>query len=254
MKMVNKLVVCLVIMLALILQSCANSSRNVYEKNVTQRTLFKAKYGAKAVDSVMQVVEKVVAPFEEQYQVSIEDQIKLIQAKADASNFMMTKDSILAPSSEAQYAMSWMGALLLRSIDNSTQETIAMIKAHGDAELARARAQAIEYLTPIIEKIYATMQEENGGAPPSIEQIGIEFVKQIPFVATIGGMYALGAKGIEAATAKISGTFTNSSVATGKGAQSAAGASRTGGSSGDNLTEIAGEEATEEAATEAVIE
>jgi len=73
-----------------------------------------------------------------------------------------------------------------------------MIEQQGKAEIMRARAQAINYMVPMIESIYAQHMNDFG-TPMSSNEVWAKLVGNIPFVATVTGMYALGAAGVDAA-------------------------------------------------------
>lgn len=83
--------------------------------------------------------------------------------------------------------------------------------------IAQQRNEAIKFLIPVIRDIYR-QQQLDLKAPPTAADVALAFVKQIPFMATVAGMYGLGAKGLEAAGDSISasvysgGAFSNKGV------------------------------------------
>jgi len=80
------------------------------------------------------------------------------------------------------------------------------IEATSRVELARARSEAIRYLQPIIAAIYQE-QSEKIGTPTTMNDIGMKFMEQLPFLSTVAGMYGLGEAGISAAGDKLTATF-----------------------------------------------
>ena len=128
-----------------------------------------------ATADVMHVIEKVLAPFEEQAK---------IQQEKDGVVLFGNRTKIPAGDNYAMFLMA---------------ETMGkMIEWQGRAEIMRARAQAIQYLTPIIQSIYSQHMSDFG-TPMTTNEVYAKLVGQIPFVATIGGMYALGREGIKQA-------------------------------------------------------
>lgn len=187
-----------------------------YASNMKAReniALYENKYNSSALKTITDVIKEIIRPFDEQKEAVIEDTIADIKASLN-SDYQETFKRI--PTNDSQYALSWMGTAIMRMSDNASAIAIVTAKEHGRAEMARARSEAIKYLEPIVKAIYDKHTEEFG-TPPTAIQLGMALVQQVPFVATVGGMYGLGVAGIDAATAKLTGTFNGSPVNTAKG-------------------------------------
>lgn len=222
------LIVCLT---TLILSGCGKSN---YQSNMDARSkqkLYSEKYKSQSTGTIMKVITNILNPIEKQAVGDIKNQIELQKLKnADKIN-MYSQSGILMPKNENEYAMAWMGTALVRMADNDLKETVQLIKSHGEAEIARARAEAIRYLTPLVKAIYNDL-EKDMGTPPTWADVGVALINQVPFVATVAGMYGLGVKGIENAGIEIAGTFTDSSIAT-DGSVAGAGNARSSRSGAD---------------------
>ena len=86
---------------------------------------------------------------------------------------------------------------------NSTGEVFAFLSDYRKPEIVRE-------LVPMIEKIY-TQQQLDMEAPVTSGAVAMAFVKQIPFMATVAGMYGLGLAGVENAGDTINATVSNGS-------------------------------------------
>lgn len=160
-----------------------------------------------AAADVMEVIKQILIPFEDEWK---KDQVgsqplsgtDLIPRAPHVTNGQPVVVEVKM--SESMQAMNLMANVMGKMIDN-----------HGQAELMRARAQAIQYITPIIEAIYSQHMDDFG-TPMSTNEVVNNFVNQLPFLATVGGMYALGAKGIDNAGQEITnnasgGSYINNS-------------------------------------------
>ncbi len=184
-----------------------------------------------AVGELVKIINAVVKPFEEEYvaqTLGVPSENVTVATDENGLPYIAATKVKENPTTDMQYALFTMKGMFDALMEYQHRETMARIKL----DLARIRVEAIRYLQPIIEKIYDQHLVDNN-KPPSTNDVLIALVKQIPFVATVGGMYGLGVAGIEAAGNKISGTFTNSSVATDKAA-SASGFGRA--NTGDNAS------------------
>ena len=156
-----------------------------------------------AVQDIMEVVNRILNPFEEEYKRQIELKPEVV----------VIGGSYKKPSGD-NYAMFLFAETMGK-----------MIEQQGKADIMRARAQAIQYMIPIIEGIYA-QNLMDFGTPMSTNDVLGKLVAQVPFLATVGGMYALGAKGIDAAGDTISAV---DSVVNNGGVQASEGATAVGG-------------------------
>ena len=156
-----------------------------------------------AVQDIMEVVNRILNPFEEEYKRQIELKPEVV----------VIGGSYKKPSGD-NYAMFLCAETMGK-----------MIEQQGKADIMRARAQAIQYMIPIIEGIYA-QNLMDFGTPMSTNDVLGKLVAQVPFLATVGGMYALGAKGIDAAGDTISAV---DSVVNNGGVQASEGATAVGG-------------------------
>ena len=89
------------------------------------------------------------------------------------------------------------------TVYNNTGEIFAFMADYRKPDVIRE-------LVPMIEKIY-TQQQLEMEAPVTSGAVALAFVKQIPFMATVAGMYGLGVSGIENAGDTISATVSNGS-------------------------------------------
>jgi hypothetical protein len=95
------------------------------------------------------------------------------------------------------------GQVVKETIYSNTGEVFAFMTEYRRPEIIRE-------LVPMIEHIYKQQQLEME-APVTSGEVALAFVNQIPFMATVGGMYALGAAGLDAAGDNISATVSNGS-------------------------------------------
>ena len=157
-----------------------------------------------AVQDVMAVVAKILNPFEEQARIQAQDQF-------NEQPMTVLKSSGTKTPVGDNYAM-YLFAITMGK----------MIEQQGQAEIMRARAQAINFMVPIIQAIYAQNMADFG-TPMSTNEVWAKLVGNIPFVATVGGMYALGAKGIDAAGDTITATLSEGSTFNNRGTQATGG-------------------------------
>ena len=157
-----------------------------------------------AAHDVMAVVAKILNPFEEQARMQAQEKFNEGQ-----DVIVLGSTNTKTPSGD-NYAMFLFAEVMGK-----------MIEQQGKAEIMRARAQAINYMVPMIEAIYSQHMADFG-TPMSTNAVLAKLVDQIPFVATVGGMYGLGVSGIDAAGDTIAATLSdgstfnsNSSVASG---------------------------------------
>ncbi|RKZ98623.1 MAG: hypothetical protein DRQ46_01595 [Gammaproteobacteria bacterium] len=191
-----------VLLALLVLAGCARE----YESNMQARKEIawsQATNQRMAVQDVMAVVAKILNPFEEQ---------AIIQAQQ-----RFNEQPVVLGSSNAKTPVGDNYAMYLFA------ETMGkMIEQQGQAEIMRARAQAINFMVPIIQAIYAQNMADFG-TPMSSNDVWAKLVGNIPFVATVGGMYALGAKGIDAAGDTITATLSEGSTLNNRGSQATGG-------------------------------
>ena len=95
------------------------------------------------------------------------------------------------------------GQTVTETVYNTTGEVFAFMTEYRKPDIIRE-------LVPMIQSIY-TQQQLEMDAPVTSGAVAMAFVKQIPFMATVGGMYALGAAGLDAAGDTISATVTGGS-------------------------------------------
>ncbi len=157
-----------------------------------------------AVQDVMAVVAKILNPFEE-------------QARIQAQQRFNEQPGIVLGSSNAKTPVGDNYAMYLFATTMGK-----MIEQQGQAEIMRARAQAINFMVPIIQAIYAQNMADFG-TPMASNDVWAKLVGNIPFVATVGGMYALGAKGIDAAGDTITATLSEGSTLNNRGSQATGG-------------------------------
>ena len=163
----------LLLAIVMAISGCARE----YEANMKARenmALYQFKYQQQAVDSVMSAVKVLIKPLEIQWSYKNTDK----PICDDGSNAMLT-------------AMR------------------EMLRWHGMAELERARAQAIQYLTPIIQAIYA-QHLQNFGTPMSTNELLARVANNIPLMTTVAGMYGLGVS-----AARYAGDQVNASLESG---------------------------------------
>jgi len=139
-----------------------------------------------ATSEVMGVISKILNPIEKESKKQSEEK-SIIKLETRG-----VKSSV---SSDSAYALGLMAQVMGK-----------MVAWQGRAEIMRARAEAIRYLTPIIEAIYSQHMQDFG-TPMSTNQLLSKLFDQIPFVATVGGMYGLGVSGIQNAGDSIAATL-----------------------------------------------
>jgi hypothetical protein len=181
------------LMLLIFPVSMVGCGKSNYEQNMQTRKEMKyyEEFGrARVMDTVSTIVTKVIHPaFSEAAKNQIYDQFKLQYA----------------PSNDTQYALAAVANIALAQAFSSMQ-----------VQLEQAKANVMEYMVPIVESIMKK-HEEQFGTPATWEDVAKDLVGNIPFLATVGGMYFLGAKAIENAGTHIVGQFTDSEVQTGPG-------------------------------------
>jgi len=191
-----------VLLALLVLAGCARE----YESNMQARKEIawsQTTNQRMAVQDVMAVVAKIPNPFEEQARIQAQQRFN--------------EQPVVLGSSNAKTPVGDNYAMYLFA------ETMGkMIEQQGQAEIMRARAQAINFMVPIIQAIYAQNMADFG-TPMSSNDVWAKLVGNIPFVATVGGMYALGAKGIDAAGDTITATLSEGSTLNNRGSQATGG-------------------------------
>ena len=95
------------------------------------------------------------------------------------------------------------GKPVTETVYSSTGEVFAFMVEYRKPDIIRE-------LVPMIKEIY-TQQQLDMVAPVTSGEVAIAFVKTIPFMATVAGMYGLGVSGIENAGNTITATVSNGS-------------------------------------------
>ena len=95
------------------------------------------------------------------------------------------------------------GKEVTETVYSSTGEVFAFMAEYRKPDIVRE-------LVPMIKEIY-TQQQLDMVAPVTSGEVAIAFVKTIPFMATVAGMYGLGVSGIENAGSTINATVSNGS-------------------------------------------
>lgn len=131
-----------------------------------------------AVGTVMQVVEKLIVPFEKMYK----------------EKTVINTDRI-KPTTDIQYGFYYMSELAMQHI-RSTERV----------DLQRIRVEVFKAVQPIIAKIYDD-HIDLGGDPLTVNGLLAKLVDQVPFMATVAGMYGLGVEAARKAGDQIAATF-----------------------------------------------
>lgn len=134
-----------------------------------------------AIDSVFHHISTIIKPFEKQY---------TEENKESTENLVAPEEGNID-----HYAIYVLGKI-----------NINQGKREHERELARIRVEVFRYLQPIIESIYS-QQYEQMGTPMTINQVVSKLFDQIPFVATVAGMYGLGVEGMRKAGDEIYNTI-----------------------------------------------
>lgn len=180
--------VCLV---SVLFTGCARE----YEANMSARSQIaytESTNRRMAVGEVMDAVGVVISGFETAYNKKKDDEIENILSSS--SNTIVLSD--------VQYGF--------QQISNIT---IAIINSHAEQELARLRVEVFKYLTPIIEAIYKDHADKMG-TPMSTNEVVASLIKQVPFLATVAGMYGLGYQGMKSAGDTISNNISGDNTGT----------------------------------------
>ena len=178
-----------VFVIPLFLASCMgmNDPYKANMKTRSEQTLYKETMRQKAVESVTGAVKMIIGALED-------EAVKERVAQASANDRFVNKIGTVK-GTDSNFAMAVMGDVMM-----------FMIKEHAKGEVARARAEAVRYLEPIIAQLYKE-EADRLGVPPTSAQVAMKFFEQIPFVVTVAGMYSLGKAGIEAAGSNITNTL-----------------------------------------------
>lgn len=137
--------------------------------------------------------------------VAIKSIINVVEGEVEEQNARMSQR--FADDDQAignNYAIAVMGDIVIQMSSNQSK-----------VQLADARARAIQYLEPLLLAIYENGTQdymEGVGTPMTGYDVASEFMTQLPFLATVAGMYGLGVKGIENAGTKLSGTFSGNTT------------------------------------------
>lgn len=172
--------------IVLLLGGCANE----YHDNMQARKEIawtQATNQRLAVSDIMNITNKLIEPFEVEKYKELQSQVIQIKPSKD------------------DYALVLLSNLFQRMLDHQAR-----------MEIARARAEVFRYLVPIIQSIYE-QNMANFGTPMSTNEVLAQLVGQIPFVATVGGMYALGYQGIKNAGDQVNATLSDNAMLNHKG-------------------------------------
>lgn len=184
-RIVALLLMTVMIMPPLMLSSgCSDSAYIANMKMRENRALFRSKGNAQALDAITRAIESIIQTVEGDYKADQAEKVK-------KSTFTSTLQGDSKIDGHNNFAVAVLGDIVVHMTDK-----------HAEAEMMRARAQAIEYLQPIVEAIYQQKYEEIG-VPPTSMDVAKDFVGNLPFLATVYGMYKLGTAGIENAGNRI---------------------------------------------------
>lgn len=165
---------------------------DAYESNMRMRSdqaLYKETNRAKAAEAISGAIKVIIGSVETE------------AVKQNEANQKSRFTDRVNGSGSSDFAVAVLGDVML-----------AMVEGQSKAEIARARAQAIQYLEPILAQIYKD-EYEKIGTPLSAGDVVAKFMDNIPFLATVAGMYGLGKAGIENAGNHISSYASDNSAA-----------------------------------------
>lgn len=154
------------------LTGCANDAYEANMRHRSNKAMFQEAGRAKAMEAITGAINAIIKTVEGEYKKQKENEVRtkfVDKIGADGNNF----------------AVAVLGDIVVRMNDS-----------HTEAEMMRARADAIRYLEPIVANIYRE-ETDNLGVPATTFDVAMKFIEQIPFVATVWGMYKLGTAGIE---------------------------------------------------------
>jgi hypothetical protein len=210
-----------------------------YKANMRARSdmeLYESKYQAEMVESVSNILKV----FDDQARFEAEQKIEKLKEEIGqtAPDYRAGRRDA---SNVSEFAIAEIASLMHRQLDNQSRQTIALIRSNTEERIWRARGEAMEYASKMVDSIM-NEQDEEFGTPSTPEDIFIALVKQTPFLATVGGMYGLGKAGIDNAGTTIS-SMVDSSYAEGSaiattGPSRVVSGSENSSSSGNTLNQV----------------
>jgi len=152
----------LMIIAAMVVSGCsAEYKANMHARETIE--LYRSQGRTAAMRTVMQAVGMIIRPIEVQY--------KYEQAALVGQPSPLGQDDV------------YQSDLLTAMRD--------LMRWHGMAELARARALAVQYLAPIVQAIYQDGAADFG-TPMTTNELVARMAGNLPILATVAGMYGLG--------------------------------------------------------------
>ena len=188
------MVVLMIVSPTMMLTGCGDKAYVANMKYREHKALYQSQGRANAMSAITTAIQAIIKTVEGDY---------ATQKEKEASEKKESFTSKLNATGN-DFAVAVLGDIVVHITDR-----------HAEAEMMRARAEAIRYLEPIVAQIYKETEEEIG-TPPTSMHVAMKFVENLPFLATVYGMYKLGTAGIENAGNKVINNLDNGSSQTGQ--------------------------------------
>ena len=200
------------VMILSVLAGCANDAYQANMKYRDHRAMWRSQSQQSSMGTVMKAVSAITGGIEAEVRAGRETPIDgLIKGiKVTDSN---------------------MGMILLARVASSISENQSKV------EIARAKAQTIQYLQPIVASIYQQLNEKLG-TPPTWQDVALRVVDNIPIMTTALGMYGVAATMADHVGERITANMSDSSKLNvhSMEVQNSAGAAANMGSSGSTVS------------------
>ena len=156
-----------IIIIVILLSGCANDAYRANMQYRDHRAMWQSQNQQAAMTTVMKAVAAVTAGIETEAVMAHESSVDRLVGNIKVSDANL-------------------GMILLAKVASSISANQSKV------EIARAKAQTIQYLQPIIASIYQQLNEKLG-TPPTWQDVALRVVDNIPVMTTALGMYGVAA-------------------------------------------------------------
>ena len=155
------------LLIVILVSGCANDAYKANMQYRDHRAMWRSQSQQTSMATVMKAVSAVTAGIEAEAVKSHESAVDRL-----ISNIKVSDTNL--------------GMILLAKVASSISENQSKV------EIARAKAQTIQYLQPIVASIYQQLNEKLG-TPPTWQDVALRVVDNIPVMTTALGMYGVAA-------------------------------------------------------------